>query len=462
MPVIVAKHIQSMPRKQSSTIKKVILAGMAGNALEWYDFTLYGHLAVILSRLYFPSADAYVSLLASFSVFAAGFIMRPLGGLVFGYIGDKFGRKSALVASILTMAIPTGVIGLLPTYAQIGIMAPIFLTVIRLLQGLSLGGGFSGSITYIIEHAPPKYRGLAGSAPLASMTIGILLGLAVVQGLTLSLSEPAFESYGWRIGFLLSFVVGIVGFYIKHFLEESPDYTDLQEQKRLDLESGQPTQSPFKEIVKNHSRSALIAIGTYLTVTVPFYTITIFMNTFMTKILHHDPQQSVIINAISVTWMTLLFPLGAWISDKTSRKIVVVWSAVAFICLTYPVFWMLSQPGWMYPLMGQMVFATILGFYLSPIPAFLVELFPVKVRFTGVAISYNISAAIFGGTTPAVAMFLIKVTESNVSLAYYIMFFAVVSLASIAFYKEPSKKKLSGMHLHDLVHSDVLDKKDVA
>jgi MHS family proline/betaine transporter-like MFS transporter len=228
------------------------------------------------------------------------------------------------------------------------------------------------------------------------------MGLAVVQALTFALSTEGFESYGWRIGFLLSFVIGIVGFYIKHFLEESPDFTGIEDSHKE--EHHEPQISPFKEVLKNHSKELLIAIGTYLTVTVPFYTITIFMNTYMTRILGHDHQESIIINAVSVLWMTLLFPLGAWISDKVGRKPVVVFSAVAFICFTYPVFWMLNQPGWVMPLMGQMLFGTILGFYLSPIPALLVELFPVKVRFTGVAVSYNISAALFGGTTPSVAM----------------------------------------------------------
>ncbi len=185
-------------------MRKVVISGMIGNGLEWYDYALYGHMAAIISKLFFPSDDPFTSLIATFGVFAAGFAMRPIGAILFGYVGDRYGRKTSLAFSILLMAIPTAAIGLLPTYAQIGIWAPILLTVIRLLQGLSLGGEFSGSITFMVEHAPPDKRGIIGSAAVVSLVAGMLLGSLMATIFAKALSPEDFESWGWRVPFLLA------------------------------------------------------------------------------------------------------------------------------------------------------------------------------------------------------------------------------------------------------------------
>jgi MHS family proline/betaine transporter-like MFS transporter len=417
-------------------MRKIVISGMIGNALEWYDFALYGHFATIISKLYFPSSNENLSLLATFGVFAVGFFMRPIGGIVFGYIGDKFGRKASLVASILTMAIPTACIGLLPTYDQIGILAPILLTFIRLLQGLALGGGFSGCIAFIVEHAPDEKRGLAGSASVFSMGAGILIGLVIASAITHLLPTEAFESWGWRVPFIISLVIGIVALYIRDHLHESPKYL-------IAKEGGHLSKTPVREVFSKYRPELFIAIGIYLTVTVPFYTLMIFMNNFMSKVLHHPLKDALLMNCISIVIHMAIVPYASSLSDRVGRKPILVINSIAFIVLTYPIFWMLTQPGFMLPLIGQAAFGAILAFYIAPVPALLVELFPTSVRFTGVALSYNISAAVFGGTTPFVAMWLIEKTHMNVSLAFYIILFALFSLGTLYYFTDKFDQPLA-------------------
>ncbi|MFN7039275.1 MAG: MFS transporter [Alphaproteobacteria bacterium] len=409
-------------------MRKIIISGMIGNTLEWYDFALYGHFATIISKLYFPTDNPSLSLIAAFSVFAAGFLMRPIGGVLFGYIGDKFGRKASLILSILLMAIPTACIGILPTYDQIGIFAPLLLTLIRLLQGLSLGGGFSGCIAFTIEHAPENRRGFAGSASVFSMCAGILLGLGVATLFSHILPIEKYESWGWRVPFIISIFIGLIGLYMKN-LNESPEYIKAKNEGTL-------SKTPLREVTKFYLPELMVAIGIYFTVTVPFYTLMIFMNSFMSKIIGQPIRDALLMNSISIVILMCILPYASSLSDRIGRKPVLIFSSVAFILMTYPIFQLLMTNGFIAPLLGQILFATILAFYIAPVPAILVELFPTSVRFTGVALSYNISAAVFGGTTPAVAIWLIENTEREDALAFYIILFASLSLASLYFYKD--------------------------
>lgn len=417
-------------------MKKVVVSGMIGNALEWYDFVLYSHFASIISKLYFPTDDPYISLMATYSAFAAGFVVRPLGGILFGYIGDNFGRKVSLIASILTMAIPTAFIGVVPTYEQIGIWAPISLIIIRLLQGLSLGGGFSGCIAFIVEHAPDNKRGLAGSASVFSMCAGVLLGLIVASLFTHMLSTQDFESWGWRVPFLISILWGGIGLYMRDHLHESPKYIEAKA-------IGNLSKTPVRELFANHLPAILIAIGIYITVTVPFYTLVTFMNGFMTGILKHPLKEALVMNSISILVYMFFVPISSSLSDKIGRKPILVANSIAFVILTYPIFWLLCQPGFWLPQCGQILFAIISSLYIAPIPALLVELFPTNVRLTGVSISYNISAAVFGGTTPIVATWLIRQTSMNHSLAFYIIMAAILSLITLYYFQDKYDEPLA-------------------
>lgn len=417
-------------------MRKVILSGMIGNGLEWYDYALYGHFAALLSTLFFPNENAYISLIATFGVFAAGFAMRPLGAILFGWIGDKYGRKTALTTAILMMAFPTAAIGLLPTYAQIGIWAPVLLTLIRLLQGISLGGEFSGSIAFMVEHAPPHKRGLVGSAAVFSLVAGMLLGSVVATIFANAFSQEVFESWGWRIPFLLGLLIGYVGFYIRAHTHESPNFISAKETNELSA-------TPVREAFRDHSLSMLKAIGVYLTVTVPFYVLTVFMNSFLSKILGHSIKEALIINTISMVILMVVIPVSAFLSDKYGRKVVLMCSAGALLVLAYPIFYFTTQEGFLIPLAAQCLFAVLVGSYISCIPALLVELFPTRVRFTGMSISYNMCAALFGGTAPVVATWMIEKTGSNTSVAFYLMACSIISLITLYFYKDTYKDPLS-------------------
>lgn len=416
-------------------MRKIIISGMIGNGLEWYDYALYGHCAAIIGRLFFPLGNEFISLIAAFGIFAAGFAMRPLGAIVFGYIGDRYGRKIALSASILLMAIPTTFIGLLPTYEQIGIAAPILLTVIRLLQGLSLGGEFSGSIIFVVEHAPFHRRGVVGCTSMLSMCIGILLGSATAVGVAELMPSTSFEVWGWRIPFLISVLIGAIGWYIRAHLHESPIYEKAKKEGGL-------SKTPIRETFQNHKMQMLIGVGIYLTVTVPFYILTVFMNTFFISFLKYPVGVSLTLNTFSMGLLTFLIPFAALLSDRIGRKPVLTLGAFAFVCLSLPIFWLFSQSNIYAIIAGLVIFASLVAFYIPTVPTVLVEIFPTSIRYTGLALSYNISAAVFGGTAPMVATWLINKTESNLSVGVYIMIYAAITLVILRFYKETYRVSL--------------------
>lgn len=421
------KHAE--PQKQP--LKKVVVAGMIGNGLEWYDYALYGHFAVLISQLYFPSDDKFISLIATFGVYAAGFIMRPLGAVLFGIIGDKVGRRSSLAISILLMAIPTGCIAFLPTYAEIGIAAPILLTIIRLLQGAALGGEFTGSITYIVEHADKERRGIAGSTSLISMMIGMLLGSAAAMLCSNLLPKEEFEDWGWRIPFLIGLFIGFIGIYIRSYLHESPMYEEAKKKKEI-------AKKPISMLFKSYKQNMMVGIGLYIAVTIPFYMLTVFMNTYMSKILSYEYSQTMIINTITMTVILFILPISALVSDQIGRKPVMLYSLVGMLVLAYPIFWLITQNDFMYALAGQVIFAIVLGIYIAPIPAILVEIFPTKVRYSGMALTSNI-AAVFGGLCPIISTKLIQSSGNNMVLAYFIIAACLVSLVTMLRYKETYK-----------------------
>ncbi len=418
-------------------MRKVLVSGMIGNGLEWYDYALYGQMAWLLSRLFFPAGDPTVQLLATYGVFAAGFIIRPLGGILFGWIGDAYGRKAAMVIAVLMMAVPTGCIGILPTYAEIGILAPILLTVIRLLQGLSLGGEFSSSITYIVEHSPPHRRGVAGSATLISLNMGFLLGVLVVQGFMAALGEEAFTEWGWRIPFILGVAIGFIGFYIRTHCGESPVYAQARQEGHL-------SKAPLKEAIRQHPWEILQGFAIYMTVTMPFYLIAIYFISFSYKQLGLSTQEALWLNVINMTIMMLAYLPAAHLSDRIGRKPVMMGAALAMMLITYPLF-SHFVPGASFATvaLAQGLFTLVVGVYLGPVASLLVELFPTSVRATGMAISYNLSAAMFGGTAPFVCEWLIRTTGSNASIAWYVIACTVASLTALYFYRDQHRSPLA-------------------
>lgn len=428
--------------------RKVVISGMLGNGLEWYDYALYGHMAIIFSQLFFPAGDASKNLILTLLIFASGFVSRPLGAIIFGRIGDKYGRKKALTASMILMAVPTGCIGLLPTYASIGMAAPILLTLIRILQGISLGGAYSGSISYVVEHAPADQRSTVGSVIKVSLVIGFLFGSIVSTLVASVLSPEDFHSWGWRLPFFVGVGIGFVGFYLRNHGEESPVY----EQAKKD---GTLSTSPLKDTFFKHPMKMLQAFMAYIFVTIPFYIIAIYMIAYTKNHLGLPEHDALLINSMAMASMLItIFPAARW-ADKIGRKRVLMIATVAMIILAYPAL-MLMQTGlvvddagtittpaaFMSVLGGQVILAMILGWYLGPIPATLVEMFPTSIRYTGMSLAYNF-CAILGGFTPSVAEWMIRGSHDNLSIMWLLIGAGIASFISLNLYKDRWREALS-------------------
>lgn len=421
-----------------SNMKKVIASTMLGNGLEWYDYALYGTFSALISQQFFPKGDAVAALIATFGIFAVGFLMRPLGAMFFGYIGDKFGRKNALALSILLMAFPTACIGLLPTYEAIGIWAPILLTLIRLIQGVAVGGEFGGSIVYLVEHASPKNKNYMGSLSMLSMLIGLLSGAIFAAALAGLMAVEDFESYGWRIPFILGFFIGMTGLYIRTKLDESPAFLEAQA-------AGEISEAPVKEALQHNSKDILLGVGVYLAVTIPFYIQTVLMPSFMEKFLSFSKADSLLLFTVSLITMMIVVPVSARLCDKKDRESILKIVLIAYFIVAIPYIYLLDFKTFSFALISQITFSIILGFYIAPIPTLVAELFPAKTRYTGMSLACNLASALFGGTAPILMTKMMSATESHMPIAIYIIIAAIVSFVCIANIKMRRRRGL--LHL---------------
>jgi len=416
-------------------MKKVFIAGMIGNVLEWYDFVVYGFLAGIIGKLFFPSGNPTVELLKSFVVFAVGFLARPIGAAIFGFIGDKFGRKKALTISILMMAISTTAIGLLPTYETIGILAPILLVVLKILQGLSVGGEYTTSVSFIVEHAPKGKRGLFGSIAILGAVVGILLGSASGAFITKILSEEALYSWGWRILFFTGVILGFLGYYVRKNIDETPKFKELEIKKKV---SKQPIitllEKYKKEFLKTFSLSTFQAVG--------FYTIFVYLSQHLIYFLKFPKPTALTINTISMVVLSILIIVFGYISDKIGRKPLILGSTFLTLVLAYPIFKFISAGDVYHALVGQITFAVITAGFMAVLPTTLVEIFPTEIRNTGYSLGYNLPFAIFGGTAPAISIFLINQTGNINAPAFYLMLAAFIAFITGLTLKETAKLPL--------------------
>ncbi|WP_456383822.1 MFS transporter [Persephonella sp.] len=414
---------------------KTLFAGMIGNVLEWYDFVVYGFLAAIIGELFFPSDDPMVSLLKSFGVFAVGFVMRPVGAVLFGHIGDRYGRKKALTISIIMMAVSTTAIGLLPTYAQIGILAPTLLVILKLFQGLSVGGEYTTSVSFIVEHAPQDKRGLFGSVGILGAVVGILLGSASGALITKILPEDDLYSWGWRVLFFTGILLGLVGYYVRKNIDETPKFLELEYEEMIDK---QPVLDVFKkayrEFIKTFSLSTFQAVG--------FYTIFVYIANHLSVFVKMPKSTALTINTISMLVLAVLIPFFGWLSDRVGRKPIILFSTGFTILAAYPLFKFISSGNVEDALIGQIVFAVVVAGFMAILPTTLVEIFPTEIRNSGYSIGYNLPFAIFGGTAPLISTYLIKITDNINSPAFYLIFAAAVAFVAGLTLRETAKEPL--------------------
>jgi MHS family proline/betaine transporter-like MFS transporter len=400
--------------------RKAITAGVIGNVLEWYDFGVYGYLVPTISALFFPGGDPVVSLLSTFAVFGVGFVMRPVGSILFGIYGDRHGRRKALSAVIFVMALATFAMGLLPTYAQGGVLAPMLLVVVRLFQGLSAGGEWGGSTSYIVEFAPPTRRGFFGSWQLVGVGGGFLLGSLTAALLNGALSEADRLAWGWRLPFLFGIAVGLVGAYLRWRLDDTPKYTELEEKHAV-------AEAPLTEALKQYPRETLLGFGVTLHNTVAYYIALIYMGSYMVTVGKLPQITALWIGTGCLALFVALLPLMGWISDQIGRRPLLIFSCAAYIVLGYPFFLMASSGSVALAILAQLLMVVLYVPYAGACPAYYAEIFPTRVRYTALSIGYNIAVAIFGGFAPFIATFLVRETGSNYAPAFYVIAAAVVT-----------------------------------
>lgn len=404
--------------------KKWLVPGIIGNILEWYEFALYGYFVHTISRLFFPVNNQALSLIATFSVFAIGFLMRPLGAVIFGHIGDRYGRKKALISAIFCMAIPTGLMGLLPDYEALGIYAAVLLTFLRLLQGLAVGGEFTGSFVYLVEHAPARQRGFYGSLTLCSGIVGVMLGSGVSALVGYLANGTTAELWAWRIPFVLGFALGLLGFYVRRSMPETPGFEKISA-------TGKRVAHPILWTLLKSPASLLYAAGLVALPVAGFYMLFVYLSSYLTIYYKMPIGQVMLINTLTMMMLVVIIPVIGCLSDKVGRRPVLFGGALGFIFLSYPLFHLLQQASIATVFIAQSAFAILVALSYSIIPAVLVEMFPTSVRYTGLSLPYNIASALFGGTAPLIATFLIAQSENLSAPMYYLIGLALILLLLI-------------------------------
>lgn len=427
-----SKMQNSISTQGNVSQKKVILAGTVGNAIEWFDWTIYATFAVFFAKQFFPSDDPTASLLATFAIFAVGFFMRPLGGIVLGIFSDRYGRKAALAATIIMMAGGSLMIGLSPTYESIGIFAPIILVLARLLQGLSLGGEFASAATYLSEMAPKNKRGFYSSFMFFSSAIGILMASGLAWALTSTLTETQMSEYGWRIPFILGAIGGLVGMWIRKSVPDS-EMTHKKESVK----------NPLVVLVKRHPKETLRIVGISILTTFAFYIFVVYVPTYAIKVLGAEPQTAFAANTVGLIIFMLCQPVFGWLSDKIGRKPQLIVFAVGYLVFFYPII------KWMDGTFASILLVELFGLVLYALytaigPAVMSEQFPTEVRAVGIGAPYNLMVALLGGTTPYVLTWLQSIGKQDY---FYFMVLVGSLLTLITFMKMP---ETAGKGLEDI------------
>jgi len=422
--------LKSSPSTPAS-IRRVAVASFIGTTIEWYDFFLYGTAsALIFNKLFFPNYDPLTGTLASFGTYAVGFAARPIGGIVCGHYGDKIGRKSMLILTLLIMGVATFLIGCLPTYNQIGIWAPILLVALRVAQGFGVGGEWGGAVLMAVEHSPKGRRGFYGSWPQIGVPAGLLLS-TVMFGQITKLPEEALFGWGWRIAFLLSFILVGVGLFVRLAIVESPLFAEIKQ-------AGIESRAPILDAVRDHPKSVLLAMGARLAENGAFYLYTVFVLTYATQS-KIGFSRSAVLAAISVAAVFELFSMPTFgaLSDRLGRRPVYLFGAIFTALFAFPFFWMIESSNTILMVLA-IVLALVLGHsaMYGPQASFFSELFGTRVRYSGASLGYQLSSVIAGGLSPLIATGLLKRYNASWPIALLIVGMAVATIISVYFAAE--------------------------
>lgn len=419
----------------TKTLRQVTFAGFAGTVVEWFDFAVYGFMATIIATVFFPDSTGAVALLQTFAIFAVAFALRPVGGALFGMLGDRIGRKSILITTVLLMSGATAAIGLLPTYDQIGVWAAVLLTLARCLQGLSAGGEYAGAVTYVIEHSPPHQRARWGSAmPTATFTAFAAAALLSFL-LTTGLGDEAMHEWGWRIPFLVAAPLGLIAFWIRRKLGESPMFEKAEDDEATE-------HAPLRATIRTQARPMLILAGYISLTALSFYIFSTYMTTFLREVVQLGSVPVLASNVIALTLAACTAPFAGRLCDRFGRRMTMFASTILLGGAAIPGYIIASGGSFGTALLGQLLimFGTVTANVVTAV--LLTEVFPTRVRYTASGITYNVAYALFGGTAPYIATWLIDVTGNPISPAIYLTVIAVGAFIATTLMPETAGREL--------------------
>ncbi|MDF3047427.1 MAG: proP 1 [Candidatus Midichloriaceae bacterium] len=413
-----------MQSSKSNNVVKSIIASSVGNILEWYEYMIYAYFTSVIGALFFPLENKFIGILLAFATFAIGLAARPIGGVIFGYIGDKYSRKKMLTITMFLMSVPTLCIGLLPTYEQIGILAPILLVLFRMTQGIALGGEFGASCVYLYESVPQNKRGFYGSLALTGVGFGLILSsLTILTVESLATKEQVY-SFAWRIPFFISVLGGIVAFYMRLNLLESLDFNKIKETEKL-------VSNPFFEMLKNHKVTLASLFGIFLTTQVAFFVVFVFGKTMMIDFLHFDTKTANIFSLITVISYTIATVVFGYLSDKINRKHIILVGVAIMLMSAHPFIMALASGNAVHILTMCILFGTLMGMTEGTLNPLVASSFPTNIRATSVAFCWNFTSIAFGGAAPIISMWLIDKAGSVEIVSYYFITVCAVTIATL-------------------------------
>jgi MHS family proline/betaine transporter-like MFS transporter len=429
----------------NTKLKKAVTAAALGNAMEWFDFGVYGFVAYALGKVFFPDASPAVQTIAALGTFSVPFLVRPLGGVFFGVMGDRFGRQKVLSLTIIIMAISTFCIGLIPSYASIGLWAPVLLLLCKLAQGFSVGGEYTGAAVFVAEYAPDRRRGFLGSWLDFGSIAGFVLGAGLVVLLQATLGEPTFLEWGWRVPFFVAGPLGLLGLYLRHAAEETPAFTqqlEKMEQEDRDAVQERPAIS-FREIFSKYRKALLVCIGVVLVTNITYYMLLTYMPTYLSSSLGYSEEHGVLIIVVVMIGMLFVQPVVGFFSDKVGRKPFLRAGSVGLLVIAVPAFILVGSDNTGLIFLGLLFIAVFLNCLTGVMASTLPALFPTRIRYSALASSFNV-AIIVAGLTPTAAAWLVEETGNLMMPAYYLMAASVIGIVTSFFLPETANRPLRG------------------
>lgn len=431
-----ADHPDRDAGKTQQAAKKAVVAAMIGNFVEWFDYGIYGYLAPTIASVFFPSEDRTTGLLSTYAVFALTFFIRPVGGLFFGRMADRVGRQRVLALTILLMALATATIGVLPSYAAVGVAGPALLVLCRLVQGFAAGGEYAGAVSFVVEYGPTTKRAFYGSFVAVSVFLGLLGGSGLVGLLSAAVTEDTLNSWVWRIPFLVALPIGAIGLYVRLKLEETPEF-------KMVLEAGDTDPVPLRQAVRSQRKNMAVFFSFAICNAIASYLFGSYLTTYLVEEAGHSKSEALFTNSIATAVLCVMLPLGGILTDRYGRKPMLLTAAAVFAVIAVPIFILAGVGGFSTALIAQLMFILVFFFITPPVTVSIAEMFPADVRVTAGAISYNLAFTVFGGTAPFVATALISLTGNKLAPGFYAVGIAVFSLCVVAFaYRERGDQEM--------------------